>query len=75
MEKIAELKPDAKEALGIIDDLRKRVASGEIIAFAVVGIEPDDTTRMWTSCTKFVSRLRTIGAISTLLHHYTAGDC
>lgn len=63
-----------KTALGVIDDLREKVASGQVVAFAAVGIEEDDTTLAWSSCTQDVSRLRVIGAIAHLGHSYSHGD-
>lgn len=61
-------------AMEIIDDLREKVAGGQIVAFAAVGIEPDDSTRMWASCTADVSRLRVIGAMSHMQHMYLHGE-
>jgi hypothetical protein len=77
--KVVEFKkggsPDRlKNSLDTIDDLRKRVESGEIVAFAMVGVHPDDATSGWSSCTEKVSRLRMQGAIAQLLHSYSAGD-
>lgn len=64
---------DNRDALEVLDTLRAAVESGEVIAFACVGIEPDDCTRMWSSATKKVTRLRMMGAIHNLLHYYTMG--
>lgn len=61
-------------ALGILDDLRDAVREGRIVAFAAVGIEPDDTTRMWSSATADVSRLRVMGAMTHMLHMYSHGE-
>lgn len=61
-------------ALGVLDDLREAVIAGRVVAFAAVGIEPDDTTRMWSSCTADVSRLRVMGAMSHMLHMYSHGE-
>lgn len=66
--------PSKAEALSALDDLRAKIDSGEIIAFAAVGIEPDDCTMMWCGASKPVTRLRTMGAIQSLLYHWTAGD-
>lgn len=63
-----------KNSLDVIDDLRKRVENGEIIAFALVGVHPDDATSGWSSCTEKVSRLRMQGAIAQLLHSYLTGE-
>ncbi len=59
-------------ALEILDELRAKIESGEIIAFAAVGIEPDDITFSWTASTRPVSRLRMIGAIGSLFHCFQA---
>lgn len=76
--KIVEFKKSSpnrlKNSLDVIDDLRKRVENGEVIAFAVVGVHPDDATSAWASCTEKVSRLRMQGAISQLLHSYLDGE-
>lgn len=70
-----QLPPDTKEeAIQVIDGLRQAVEAGEIIAFAAVGIEPDDCTRMWSSSVKPVTRLRMMGAMYNLLAHYQTGD-
>lgn len=61
---------DTTAALGVLDDLRRRVAEGSVVAFAAVGIEADDTTRGWTSCTRHVSRLRMMGAIASMEQSY-----
>lgn len=63
-----------EDALAVIDDLRVAVESGEIIAFAAVGVEPDDCTKMWSTSTRPVTRLRMMGAIHNLLHSYTNGE-
>jgi hypothetical protein len=62
-----------EDALAVIEDLRVAIESGEIIAFAAVGVEPDDCTRMWSTSTRPVTRLRMMGAMHNLLHHYTDG--
>lgn len=67
-------KRDASDALAVLDQLRAQVISGQVVAFAAVAIETDDTTTGWCSSTTSVSRLRTIGAISTLLHSFQSGD-
>jgi len=62
------------EALNILDALREDVLHGRVAAFAAVGIAEDDTTYMYTSSTKSVSRLRVIGAIAHLGHSYSHGE-
>lgn len=61
-------------ALGVLDDLREAVIAGRVVAFAAVGIEADDATRMWASSTADVSRLRVMGAMSHMLHMYSHGE-
>lgn len=63
-----------EEALAVIDALREAVASGEIVAVAAVGIERDDVTRLWTTTTRPVTRLRIIGAMHHMLHTYSHMD-
>ena len=61
-------------ALRVLDDLREKVSSGQIVGFAAVGIEAYDTTLMWISAVQDVSRLRVMGAISHLGHMYAHGE-
>jgi len=61
-------------ALEVLDGLRNAVLSGQVISFAAVGVEPDDTTRMWASSTTPVSRLRMIGALAHMHHAYMHGE-
>lgn len=63
-----------RKTVAIIDELREGMISGRFVAFAAVGIEPDDNTYMMCGATENVSRLRTIGAISALLHSFMHGD-
>jgi hypothetical protein len=64
---------DTTDALDVIDDLRRRVMAGEVVAFCLVGIDAQDVARVWTSSTRPVSRLRMMGAIANLEHCYHAG--
>lgn len=63
---------DMADALDVLDDLRRAVESGQIKAFACVGIEPDHCTRMWSSSTKPTTRLELIGAMAQLQYCYQA---
>ena len=63
---------DMTDALAVLDSLRAAVEAGEIVAFACVGIEPDDCTRMWSSATRPTTRLKIIGAMAHMLHSYEA---
>lgn len=66
-------KHDIGDALDVLDKLRKDLESGKIVAFAAVGIAPDDETFAYVSATKSVSRLRMIGATAHLHACYQAG--
>lgn len=57
-----------QQLLDVIDSLREAVASGRVVAFAAVAIEPDNTTAQWSGCTHGVTNLRLIGAVARLLH-------
>ncbi len=59
-----------EDALKVIESLRQAGESGDIVAFAAVGIEPDDCTRMWSATTRNVTRLRMFGAMAHLLHSF-----
>jgi hypothetical protein len=62
--------PNKQVALEVIESLRLAIENGEIVAFAAVGIEEDDCTRMWSSSTRPVTRLRMMGAMYNLLHTF-----
>lgn len=62
------------DALEVLDSLRAQVRTGKIVAFAAVGIEENDATRVWAASTADVSRLRMMGAISHLGHRYAHGE-
>lgn len=62
---------DVAEVLAVIDSLRKAVESGEIVAFATVGIQANDGTLMWlgnVGLTK--SNLQFQGAVAALAYHF-----
>lgn len=63
---------DMKDALETLDSLRRAVESGQIKAFACVGIEPDHTTRVWSSTTLRTTRLEMIGAMAQLQYSFQA---
>lgn len=64
---------DAKNALEVLDDLRTKIESGEVIGFVAAGFSADDTSYAWASSTTKASRLRMIGAMSNALWHYNNG--
>lgn len=57
-----------------LDDLRQRIESGEVVAFAAVGIAADHGTSMWSGSAQGpkVSRLMMIGAMQQMLYCYQA---
>jgi len=61
-----------EQLLEIVDDLRADVEAGNIIAFAAVGIQPDNLTARWTGAARVVPPLLMIGAIAKLQHFYIA---
>lgn len=66
--------PSKESALRVLDALRASIESGEVKAFAVVGIAPDDETLMWTAQVHKTTRLQMLGAMHHLLHRYECGD-
>lgn len=65
---------DKADMLEVLDSLRSSIESGELVAFAAVGIEPGDETRMWFASRQNVTRLRALGAIANLQHWFAAGE-
>lgn len=65
--KVIDLKPDMTGALKSLDDLRERVASGEIVMFTAIGVEKDDSTRLWVGSCGSKTKLQWIGSITHLL--------
>lgn len=63
--------PSREDALEAAKSLVVALEKGEIVAFAAVGIEADDCTRMWSGSSRPVTRLRLMGAMYNLLNHYT----
>lgn len=60
---------DKSDALEVLDDLRAKIESGEIKAFAAVGIAQDHTTYRWQSTTKPTTKLEILGAAVHLLSY------
>jgi len=65
--------PSREDALEAARSLVTALENGEIVAFAAVGIEADDCTRMWSGSSRPVTRLRMMGAMYNLLNHYANG--
>jgi len=61
-----DLMPTKKDCLEAVELLRKAVESGEIIAFAAVGISDSDGTTLYTGSSKTLSLLRMQGACAGL---------
>lgn len=66
--------PSMADALETIDQLRREIEAGRVIAFAAVAIEQGDECIAYCSAIKPVSRLRLQGAIAQLQHDYIAGE-
>lgn len=62
------LKPNTskQDLLEVIEDLRQKAESGEIIAFTAVGIKPDDNCLQWSASRGGVTKLRLLGAVTWL---------
>lgn len=73
-QKIVSLAPKhaatTEDALQVLSSLKEMIEKGEIVAFACVGIEPDDVTRTWMASTRPVTNLRMIGAVYHMLHWF-----
>lgn len=69
-------KRDPSHMLAVIDDLRKRVESGQFIAFSAVAIDAGDACYAFAGAdqAEHVSRLRMQGAIAQLMHDYLSGE-
>lgn len=65
---------DVAGALEVLDSLREAVKSGDIKAFACVGISRDHETLAWLSSTTRTTRLEFYGGISWLLNGLMNGD-
>ena len=57
-----------QQLLELIDGLREAIESGKVVAFAAVGIAPDDCTWQWSGCSQGVTNLRLVGAVARLMH-------
>jgi hypothetical protein len=65
---------DPAGALAIIDDLRAKVESGEIVCFAAVGLNDADGTFLWSGgLPGRKSRLQVLGAMENMKLHYWSG--
>jgi hypothetical protein len=58
----------------VLDKLRAEVDSGTIVAFVGVGLTETDECRAFIATQRHVSRLRTYGAVSHLLHCLQSGE-
>lgn len=63
---MARKQASLKDLLGLLDNIRESITSGEIQGFAGVGIADGDTTTFYTATSKGISRLRFIGAAESL---------
>lgn len=66
--------PTMQDALGVLDTLRKEVESGQVVAFFVAGVGPNDEAIAYTSAVRNVTRLRLQGAMAQALHNFMQGE-
>ncbi len=67
---------DKTDLLDVLQTLKERIESGQVVAFAAAAIDANDACYGFAGADKAasVSRLRVQGAISQLLHDYIAGE-
>lgn len=65
---------DKAASLAVLDRLREAIEDGRVAAFYAVTIGHDDSTEAWCGQVVPTSRLRSMGAVSHLLHSMHAGD-
>lgn len=58
-----------KGTLSIIDELRGKIASGQISSFVGVGISKDDETYLYLASFEKITVLRAMGAVAHLNNH------
>lgn len=68
MKVVPSIGVDRAAILRNLDDLRKAIETGEIVAFIAVGIAQNDDTKAWTGNAGHKTQLQFIGA-SAHLHH------
>lgn len=61
---------DLQASLKILDDIKERLITGEIVCATGVLIAPDDATYSFIARTQPVTRLRTTGALAWVLHRF-----
>lgn len=68
MVKVVEFKQDMTGSLQSLDDLRSAIESGQVVMWSAVGVEKDDTTRLWVgSLPGAKTKLQWMGALTHLL--------
>lgn len=65
---------DKAASLEVLDRLRAAIEDGRVAAFYAVTIGHDDSTEAWCGQVVPTSRLRSMGAVSHLLHCMHSGD-
>ena len=71
---LVKLQPRSpKGMLEVLDEMRRQIEDGEIVAFAAVSIGPDDSTHQHSGAVEGVSNLRMVGALAVLQHCYIDG--
>lgn len=72
--KLLAAAPKLTDAYEVLDQLRKDMESGKVVAFCAAAIGADDVAYAYASATRPVTRLRMQGGIAQLMHDYLAGD-
>lgn len=60
--------------LEVLDAMREKALSGEIVAFTAAAIGPGDEILAYAASSQRKSRLQMMGAIAHLQHCYHCGD-
>lgn len=66
--------PNVGNLLEVLDIIRQKALSGEIVAFTAAAIGPGDDTYAYAASSERKTRLQMMGAIAHLQHCYHCGD-
>ena len=61
--------PSKEDCLSAIDDLRAKIEDGSVVAFAAIGIEPNDVVTTWIGSSRPTTRLKILGAVHNLAYY------
>lgn len=66
--------PNVQNLLEVLDTMRQKALSGEIVAFTAAAIGPGDEILVYAASSERKTRLQMMGAIAHLQHCYHCGD-